>query len=1711
LYDQAVAFVSGPGRPSISAVQREFKIGYNRAGRLIAQMEQNGIVTPMDSKGGRQLVGAEQPVVEPQAEQEVAGVAPFDMSGLRLGFQPNVAEPAAVPDTEPGPATVTQMPVVPAATNFQPAPSTSMTPEEAAADAATRQQDATRVMYEGMAAKLQAAGKPIPPELAARLAALQPAAPTPVVETPAPVEAPAAPVVETPAVAETPVVETPAVAETPAAPAVEAAAPETEVAVAEPPAEPVKPPSITEAPAPFSADIKPIKSDIPTLRDIERGWFYPAQPMMLGNLLVNDNSYTPVKLQVTDNAQFHSGKMEQAPISVEFRPDSVSGAKQAALPTGGGVYNTNVVAPQAVQSVSMTTATAKKLPAPIKAALAEKFDAATSGNDITYTRKKPVEQEAEAAPTETVAPTEEAPKPRVRRVAKAPAPAIEAAAPAVETPATAETVEPATQPQGAATEPVVQRKGKRVVKPTGPAQAAVAEETTEAATEPQGEALAPVTTDEQSKQAQTHADEVGGTVVWQEGDLALIRGHSILSGQPVYVPAKGALRGKVDVDSFTGKQLTPKEIDTLRQAKKDAEATDADRHAKEPFIKHDANGLAFSKNVPAEYQGIIEGWKKLLGVDARIYVTTIDDAKEDRAKFTGPHRAIGSAALDQNERGSARYMSADDSYYIAYKPSTSKTLELEIIAHELGHVHEKNVFKKAPAETQAAIKADFDKWLASNKGKTAREHIEGLRAKTTGKTTKIPEGSKSSELKAYWSSFSEWYADQVSRWSTTTDKPLSVVEKFFAKLGAAMRRFYTNVMQQKYLPAQSIQKFLDGIAEAGENNGGIAPAAAAAAEDEAFFSLGSVETKTETPELKRRFAGSAAPTNESFVAGKTSNVQALRNTFKGTAGLAARQKALDSYASMDEALKKGFEQGIIDSTEAGNVQFALRMGQQRNHFAGMALTNGPLQLIKDVTAKGVQYIYRSVKGANLQDVAKELNKSGIKADKLENYFTVYMVGQRANVVGWDKVNVGNPAKAKTEYNNVMQIINANPKALTAFKNAEAIYTEYNKGLINFLEQTGTITKALAQELNSKPYVPYYRVDSKSGDLLLDLDKSVKPVRIGNIKDEPRLQELVGGEQKIMGIFDSAVQNTFLLTDMALRNQAIKESAFVLNKLGMASYIGKAKKNLSGKDVVRFKVNGEDHVVVIDTDQFGIPAKLIVEGMEGIKTMIPSVVRAMGFPADVLRKFVTRNPVYALRQVVRDSMNSFFTTGIDSTPVLSALKQGVSLAAGKNSKAQKLMESGAISNLVFTGGKEDAQRLVEQIATGKSGWTKLIGKLDALSLAGDATTRITIYEDSIRKGLTEQEALLRTLESQNFTRRGTSASLQQLAAVVPFLNAQLQGLDVLYRSSQGKMPFEQQMRIRSKFFQRAVLMSASTVAYAALMEDDERYKKAKPEERYGNWFLVNPFDPKGDLIRVPIPFEIGLIFKAVPEAIYNTLKGNDTSENAARGIFKLLEQSNPFTPIPAALKPGVEVFLGASFFGGPIESARELAVEKSERIRPGTSAGAELLGKANMLSPVQIDHLIRGHFGALGVLISDLAAVLPFGKGQEVQERTKNLSEMRVIGTLFQPAEGRGIIDEAYRRMKEIDMARKTYKKMLGEGRTEDANAYLASHRSDINLSQMAGAVENKIGKLAELRRSIEARPNLTTEQKDAQIKNIIAAQNRLAQTMLTSYAQTARQ
>jgi S-DNA-T family DNA segregation ATPase FtsK/SpoIIIE len=56
LYDQAVEVVVKNRRASISLVQRHLRIGYNRAARLLEQMEQSGLVSAMSSNGNREIL-----------------------------------------------------------------------------------------------------------------------------------------------------------------------------------------------------------------------------------------------------------------------------------------------------------------------------------------------------------------------------------------------------------------------------------------------------------------------------------------------------------------------------------------------------------------------------------------------------------------------------------------------------------------------------------------------------------------------------------------------------------------------------------------------------------------------------------------------------------------------------------------------------------------------------------------------------------------------------------------------------------------------------------------------------------------------------------------------------------------------------------------------------------------------------------------------------------------------------------------------------------------------------------------------------------------------------------------------------------------------------------------------------------------------------------------------------------------------------------------------------------------------------------------------------------------------------------------------------------------------------------------------------------------------------------------------------------------------
>jgi len=837
--------------------------------------------------------------------------------------------------------------------------------------------------------------------------------------------------------------------------------------------------------------------------------------------------------------------------------------------------------------------------------------------------------------------------------------------------------------------------------------------------------------------------------------------------------------------------------------------------------------------------------------------------------------------------------------------------------------------------------------------------------------------------------------------------------------------------------------------------------------------------------------------SESFVAQEPSFADRFFGNFFGLAG---RVQMVDRWAALRESVKQGKSAGVISDLEAQNAEYLMSYGSQVSQFSQQFLITGPVKAETTKKDGVTQTIFRSTKGVNIADVAQKVSESKIaKGSELEEMFTEYLAGDRAQAVGWNKLYVKDPAKAEAQYRATMVKINADPVTKEAFKKAKELYQQYNAGLLDWLVQTGVLTPAKAAELKAITYVPYYRVN-KNGEVQLMIDKET-PVRISNIKDEPQLQALVGGNEAILPVFTSAVQNTYMITNMGLRNQTVKETSFLLHKLGVVSRLGEGK-GPAGDDVVRFKKNGKDYYAVIDTDVYGVPADLIIRGMEGIKTTIPAIVRLMGYPADVLRKFVTRMPPYAIRQMVRDPLNAWLTTGTDAVPVLSSMKELATMVAGRNPEAAKLMESGAISSNVFSGDERDTAQFIKDISAGKSMWAKTLAKADALAMQADAATRVVVYKDSIAKGMDEQAALIRTIESMNFSRRGVSPSMQMLSVLIPFFNAQIQGLDVIYRAFKGDMPFSEQLKIKEKLMARGALMALSTVAYAAMMEDDEAYKRAKPQERYSNWFVYIP--GVSEPVRVPIPFELGFLFKALPEAIYNLATGDDKSGKVLSGLTAMLNQSNPFS-LPQAIKPLTEVVLGKSFYSGDIESMREKQQLATDRYRENSTEVAKLLGKVTGevgVSPISIDYLIRGYFGGLGIAIVQLANPILASDQKNIAEPSTKPSKLPLIGGLFQPVEGRGTLDEAYDRMSEIKQVKGTYNKLIEDGKRAEALEFAQNYSNDLAQTSVSGRVQKQLGELAKQERMIRANPTMTTEEKDRRLEQIDKVKMQIARQFL---------
>jgi hypothetical protein len=574
---------------------------------------------------------------------------------------------------------------------------------------------------------------------------------------------------------------------------------------------------------------------------------------------------------------------------------------------------------------------------------------------------------------------------------------------------------------------------------------------------------------------------------------------------------------------------------------------------------------------------------------------------------------------------------------------------------------------------------------------------------------------------------------------------------------------------------------------------------------------------------------------------------------------------------------------------------------------------------------------------------------------------------------------------------------------------------------------------------------------------------------------------MGGKEKILPIFTSALTNTAVLTDMALKNMATANTADALRMIGVAT-VNKGQ-GPANPDVIRFKVDGQDYHAVVDTqskaDLFGdIPTELVVQGMEGIKATLPLGIRLMGAPANWLRKFVTRDPRYAFRQIFRDSMAAAMTTGADFVPVVQTFKDMATMK--KTGALQTLQRRGVVGGQVISGATDDMGKILLQIASGKPGWESAMAKLDELAMMGDAATRVSMYNSFLKQGLSEREATFATLEAMNFSRRGLSPTVLYANTLIPFFNASLQGLDVLYRAFKGDMVASERLRVKQKLYARLGIMAGMTLAYAAMMQDDETYENANPEERYGNWLVPTPFGT----LRVPIPFELGLIGKALPEGVYRLMASDDSTKEVAKALQTLALRSIPIG-VPTAIKPIIEWNLNRSFFTGRDIVLASMPDDPKFQYNLNTPEIIQLFGNIG-ISPVKLENTLRGYTGGLGVSVLRLLDPV---FGGELVKPGQGLANVPILGGLFQPEDASGIINAAYNTANNLEGVIRTYKRLQVED-PKAATEYYNDKLVEISMASTAGQFKQYMGQIAAEERKVRASTAMTPEQKDRRLKEL---------------------
>ena len=379
-------------------------------------------------------------------------------------------------------------------------------------------------------------------------------------------------------------------------------------------------------------------------------------------------------------------------------------------------------------------------------------------------------------------------------------------------------------------------------------------------------------------------------------------------------------------------------------------------------------------------------------------------------------------------------------------------------------------------------------------------------------------------------------------------------------------------------------------------------------------------------------------------------------------------------------------------------------------------------------------------------------------------------------------------------------------------------------------------------------------------------------------------------------------------------------------------------------------------------------------------------------------------------------------------------------------------------------------------------------LGQMTTKSDAATRIGVYQDVYKKtynrkigeGVSEQEAEIvaeseasyQALEVINFSRRGNSPMFKVYTAAVPFLNARIQGLDVLYRSASGQYASDRLTLKPAEIQQNMLLRLGSlgllTMLYYAMVSDTDEYKNARREVRDDNWII-----PVADdfAIKIPIPFEVGVIAKVFPERIMDALMGESTIADVTSSMNRQLATSLAFPALPIggqfepsmgiqAIAPLVDAIMNHDSYTKKdiVPFYMEEGLEKGYQSQYTTNELARVVGEFFNVSPIKIQYVMQGYGGSLGsYALSAVDAIT-----RSVTDRDfipPSADRMPMMRRFVQTSRGGGLQQQFYELRGEVNEVVQTLNLLKKQGRTNEYIAYRDTHSDILNTKKAVLAID----------------------------------------------------